>query len=55
MNRTTHEGLTGGPGPIGIVAWKYELLAVPFTGQWAASALPSRVQETHPDISSSPF
>jgi hypothetical protein len=25
-----------GPGPIGIIAWKHELLVVPFTGEWAA-------------------
>jgi len=24
------------PGRIGIIAWKYELLLVPSTGQWAA-------------------
>jgi hypothetical protein len=25
-----------GPGPIGIIAWKHELLVVPFSGEWAA-------------------
>jgi hypothetical protein len=24
------------PGPIGIMAWKHELVVVPFTGEWAA-------------------
>jgi len=25
-----------GPGPIGIITWKHELLIVPFAGEWAA-------------------
>ena len=25
-----------GPGPIGMITWKHELLVVPFAGQWAA-------------------
>ena len=33
---TSRESLKAGPEPMGIIAWKHEVLVVPVSGQWAA-------------------